>query len=326
MEAKIDYVRVSFKTHDVKMIMKEVLHLREEYFYEKQSGRYGYIGTWIMDFIQVYFSADHDDRGVLIEMSGQGCREFEAILECRKKTWIDFFQDCIAHKGNFTRIDLAIDDRMKNLNIRTLFNKMQKGECISKFRKFDFTGSADMVTGESLGTTIYFGSKKSAVYFCFYEKNFEQAQKLKVSVDEIGDWNRYELRLKDDRAAIAVQELLAHGDLMYIAKSIINHYIRFVNIKAGIVREKAKSNPKWLRFVDKVGKLRLAVEPKKEFYEKTEGWLEASCSPSMKMVYEMDKVMGTSHLSDMVLNASMSEKQEKMLEVKLAETADLIYW
>ncbi|EAE8754633.1 Replication initiation factor [Listeria monocytogenes] len=44
----------------------------------------------------------------------------------------------------------------------------------------------------------------------------------------------------------------------------------------------------------------------------------------MKMVLEGDKVLGTADLSDMVLNAEMSKKQEKMLEVMLMNVSDLV--
>ncbi|MGY5190472.1 UNVERIFIED_CONTAM: replication initiation factor domain-containing protein, partial [Bacillus amyloliquefaciens DSM 7 = ATCC 23350] len=79
--------------------------------------------------------------------SGQGCRQFESFLDCRKKTWFDFFQDCIQHGGSFTRLDLAIDDKKTYFSIPELLKKAQKGECISRFRKFDFNGSFDLSDG-----------------------------------------------------------------------------------------------------------------------------------------------------------------------------------
>lgn len=88
----VDYIRVSFKTHDVDRIIEEVLHLSKDFMTEKQSGFYGYVGTYELDYIKVFYSAPDDNRGVLIEMSGQGCRQFESFLECRKKTWYDFFK------------------------------------------------------------------------------------------------------------------------------------------------------------------------------------------------------------------------------------------
>ncbi|GAA0414771.1 hypothetical protein GCM10008934_02040 [Virgibacillus salarius] len=40
------------------------------------------------------------------------------------------------------------------------------------------TVSYSIEDGSTGGTTIYFGSKKSEVYLCFYEKNYEQALKV----------------------------------------------------------------------------------------------------------------------------------------------------
>lgn len=81
----VDYIRVSFKTHDVDRIIEEVLHLSKDFMTEKQSGFYGYVGTYELDYVKVFYSAPDDNRGVLIEMSGQGCRQFESFLECGRK-------------------------------------------------------------------------------------------------------------------------------------------------------------------------------------------------------------------------------------------------
>lgn len=66
----------------------------------------------------------------------------------------------------------------------------------SCFLKSNFNGSFDQSDGITGGTTINFGSKKSEAYLCFYEKNYEQAEKYNIPLEELGDWNRYEMQLK----------------------------------------------------------------------------------------------------------------------------------
>ncbi|MEC0490207.1 replication initiation factor domain-containing protein [Bacillus licheniformis] len=319
----VDYVRVTFKTHDMDHILENVVHLRKEYMTEKSSGFYGYIGTFELDQIKVFYSAPNDNRGILVEMSGKGCRQFESFLKCRKKTWFDFFQDCLDNKGTFTRLDLAIDDKKTYFSIPEMLKKVQKGECISKFRKSDFNGSFDLADGGLGGTTIYFGSKKSEVYLCFYEKNYEQSEKYSIPLEEIGEWNRYELRLKNDRAQVAVKALIAQKNLTYIALKIINNYIRFVD-SSEKERRYWETSPFWEEFIGDVGKLSLYTKPESDFYRKSRNWLQNSCAPTMKMVLEADKHLGSTDLSDMILNAELSERQEKMLEVYLAEIADMV--
>ncbi|KQL56966.1 MULTISPECIES: replication initiation factor domain-containing protein [Bacillaceae] len=324
LTAMVDYLRVSFKTHDVNFILEHIVHLKKAYMQEKESGFYGYIGTYQLDHIKVFYSKEGDNRGVLVEMSGQGCRQFESFLDARKKTWFDFFKDCINHGGKFSRFDLAIDDQETYFEIPMLLEKVKKGEAISRFRKSDFNGSLDIADGSNGGTTLYFGSKKSEAYLCFYEKNHEQADKYNIPLEDLGDWNRYELRLKNDRAQGAVQSLIQSQDLLDIAMQIINNYIRFVDADEDASREKWKTSGFWKVFIGDVGKLSLFMQPEDEFYEKSRRWLQNSCAPTMKMVLEADQVLGRQDLSDMVVNAELSDKQEKMLDVLLASPQDMV--
>ena len=54
-------------------------------------------------------------------------------------------------------------------------------------------------------------------------------QKLGIPIEEAPIKNRFEIRLKDERAYYAVRELLTHYDAEQTAFSIINHYVRFVD-------------------------------------------------------------------------------------------------
>ncbi|EAC9043126.1 replication initiation factor domain-containing protein [Listeria monocytogenes] len=324
LTALLDYIRVSFKTHDVDLIIESILHLKKEYMLEKEYGMYGYIGTFELDNIKVYYSAPDDNRGILIEMSGQGCRQFEAFLKVRRKTWFDFFNDCDSLDGKYTRFDLAIDDFKTRLSIPTLLKKAQKGECVSRFDVSDFNGGIDLNTGEQRGTTMYFGSKKSELYMCFYQKNYEQAKKLKIRVEDIGLWNRYEIRMKNDRAQEFVKNATRQKNMNKIGLQVIHNYIRFTDSEKGVKKENWKVNKKWLNFIGDIQKLSLYVKPSDEFFQKSKRWLAHSAAPTMRMVLEGDKILGTSDLSDMVVNAEMSRKQEKMLEVMLMDVSDLV--
>ncbi|KIL13580.1 replication initiation factor domain-containing protein [Bacillus pumilus] len=319
----VDYIRVSFKTHDVDDIIENILHISKDFMTEKQTGFYGYVGTWEMDMIKVFYSAEGDDRGTLVEFSGKGCRQFESFLDCRKKTWFDFFQECLDRKGKFTRLDLAIDDKKTYFSIPELLQKAQQGECISRFRKSDYNGSFSLNDGLLGGTTMYFGSKKSEAYLCFYQKGHEQAEKYNIPYEEIEDWNRYEIRLKNDRAQTAVCELIKERDLTYIALQIINNYIKFVDPTE---RERRfwEQSEFWSRFVGDVGKLSLYMKPENDFYEKSRNWLKNSCAPTMKMILEADKALGENDLSDMILNAKLQDKHEKMLETFLTPIHEMV--
>lgn len=320
----VDYIRVTFKTNDVDSILENVVHLNKDFMKQEFYGFYGYVGMFQMDYIKVFYSAPNDNRGICVEMSGQGCRQFEAFLNCRKKTWFDFFQDCLNNEGSFTRLDVAIDDRKTYFSIPELLKKAMNGECISRFRKSDYNGSFDLNEGLNGGTTIYFGSKKSEAYLCFYEKNYEQSEKYNIPLDEIGDWNRYEIRLKNARAQEAIKALLKQQDLTHMALRIVSNYVRFVDRNEEVNRESWKTSAFWSDFIGDIAKLSLYVKPSADFYLKSKNWLQSSCAPTMKMVLKADEILFSNQLSDMILNAELSEKQEKMLSVYLADINEMV--
>ncbi|WBX82317.1 replication initiation factor domain-containing protein [Virgibacillus salarius] len=59
-----------------------------------------------------------------------------------------------------------------------------------------------MEDGSTGGTTIYFGSKKIGNIFVLLRKKLEQAEKYNKPLEDFPEWNRYELRLKNDRAPL----------------------------------------------------------------------------------------------------------------------------
>lgn len=74
---------------------------------------------------------------------------------------------------------------------------MTISECISKFHSFKNYGSGELVKHNEadkggMGHTLDIGSFSSEVYFCCYEKNYEQYAKLGIPIDEVPIKNRLE--------------------------------------------------------------------------------------------------------------------------------------
>ena len=59
--------------------------------------------------IFIYTSAD-EEKGVLLELKGRGCRQFESYLLAQQRSWYDFLMDALIDGGVMKRIDLAIND------------------------------------------------------------------------------------------------------------------------------------------------------------------------------------------------------------------------
>lgn len=61
--------------------------------------------------------------------------------------------------------------------------------------------------------------------------------------------NRFEIRLKNERAYYAVQELLTNYDAEQTAFSIINQYIRFADKEPDKRKSDWKTNARWSWFI-----------------------------------------------------------------------------
>lgn len=325
LTAMIDYLRVSFKTHNVDMVLTDILHLKKEFMQHKDAGFYGYIGTYQLDSIKVFYSQADDNRGTLIELSGAGCRQYETFLRARKIDWFDFFEDCKAHGGKFPRLDIAIDDRKTYFEIPSLLEKLRDGEAISKFKKIEYNGSMTIETSVMGGTTIYFGSKKhSEVYFCFYEKNYEQAEKYNQDVDEVGNWNRYELRFKNDRANVVISELIKYKRMLPVAKGVLKYYLRFVEKGTSEYRETWKTSHFWEVFLNDVEKLKIFRKPQDDFYLKSRNWYLNQASATRKMIKMAEDTLGSNELEKFEDDVELNDKQMHMLKVYLTSVEEMV--
>ena len=114
----------------------EVLH--EDY------GHYSYTEHYSLGDIFIYTSAD-EEKGVLLELKGRGCRQFESYLLAQQRSWYDFLMDALIDGGVMKRIDLAINDHTGILDIPELAEKCRKREYIGKSRSYKFYQSGELI-------------------------------------------------------------------------------------------------------------------------------------------------------------------------------------
>ena len=322
-----DYVRIRFPTTNARKIIQEVLHLNFDYMLHEDYAFYSYQEQYVMGDIVVMVSQE-EDKGILIEMKGRGCRQFETFLLAQKRSWYDFFETSLKLGGVMKRLDLAINDRAGLLNIPYLTKKCQNEECISLFRTFKSYRSGELLKADEkdgMGNTLYIGSLKSEVYFCLYEKDYEQYTKLGIPLDQTETKNRFEIRLKNERAYHAIMDLMKGRSIESTTFSIITRYMRIADKVQGKRRTNWPLNEKWGRFVGRNRKeIQLTSEPKPYTIERTYNWLGRQVAPTLKMTIELDRIRGTSFISDMVLNAELSERHKKILEQQSMAIENLI--
>lgn len=323
----IDYVRIRFPTTDVKHIVNDILKLKFEYMIHEEYGFYSYSEHYVIGNIFVLVSQDIE-KGVLIELKGQGCRQFENLLLAQHRSWYDFLLDALADGGVMKRLDLAINDMVGILDIKELTEKCNNEECISVFRSFKSYRSGELVRKHEkigMGNTLYIGSLKSEVYFCIYEKDYEQYIKLDIPIDEVKIKNRFEIRLKNDRAYHATVDLLANRDAEKTAFSIINRYIRFVDRSNTISRSKWKMNDNWNYFIGEGReRLKLTTDPEPYNIHKTLNWISRQVAPTLKAIKRLDTLNGTNIVDDLIKGAQLTERHKKIIQQNSSSIEEII--
>lgn len=321
-----DYMRVRFPTHDAKAVITKILGLTPEHLIFEEHGFYGYSAMYIFSNIQVMVAPVGSNLGTLVEMKGQGCREFEGILLSHGENWYDYFLRVDEAGGIFKRVDIAINDMVGLLNIPELVDKCLNNECISVMRSFQGLQSGKLVDLDEAGrgNTLYVGTMKSDVYFCIYEKAAEQAAKCGISIADTPIINRFEIRLKNERAIKAIENMLITRDAEKVAFGIITRYMRFVDVVPDKSRLKWPLNEPWAYFIGKGRQpIRLTTDPKPFDLNKTKAWLQKQVMPTLKVIKEIDNYFGTTDLQLMIKDAELTNKHLKLIEQQTVGSEEL---
>jgi len=324
LEVIFDYCRIRFKTNDARHVIEDIMGIKLRHMAFEERGLYGYASKYFFGNIMVLLSPD-EELGTLLELRGQGCREFSTVLEGRNKSWYEFMLSCEKEEAIFKRIDIAINDKVGMLDVPELMRKCNDDEVITEFQKQDMHASVGGLKGEKvgMGNTLYLGSTKSEIYFCIYEKDKEQYIKKGIALEDAEVKNRFEIRLKNERATYAMQDFIDHNDIEKTAFEIINKYVCFIVSKSEMqeiedIRKYGERcyepTDEWWRFIGgKRGKLKLTAKAEPYSIDKTLSWIHRQVAPSLKMGLELDAVNGTSFINDMVEQAELNDRHKKIL-------------
>ncbi len=315
-----DYVRIRFPTTDAEGIVENVLGIKVKYMIREGHAFYSYSWQYVLGDIAVMFSED-EKLGTLLELHGKGCRQFEMYLEAQNRTWYDFFTMAKGYGGVAKRIDIAIDDRVGWLNVAALAEKCANEEIITLFRSWRTYQSGAMIRAhedepELMGCTLYLGTMKSDIYFCIYEKNYEQYVKNGTPLEETETKNRFEIRLKNDRAEHMLDDLLEHEEagIGETAFAIINHYVRF--LKADVLKPKRdwRLDEKWERFIGEGRRnIKLTTAPEPYTLERSLNWLARQVAPTLKMVKMLDKAQAHEDRVELMIERAKLGKNHELV-------------
>lgn len=331
LEILFDYVRIRFPTMDEEHIMEDVLGIRMKYTILEQHAFYGYSMQYIAAGEIVLMVSEDEKKGCLLELKGKGCRVFEIFLRAQNRTWLDFFRMVEEEHGVLKRIDFAINDRAGWLDIPYLAEKCRREEYMTIFKSYRNYQSGELIhareeDADLMGNTLYLGSLKSEIYFCIYEKDYEQYVKTGKPVEDADVKNRFEIRLKDDRAKHAVEDLLEHEDAGKTVFGIINRYVCFLTPCEKGDRRSWEVDALWQRFIgEEERKLKLTDKPEPYTLERTLNWIVRQVAPSFKMLTLLSEIRGEENILEKIIDeAKLSPQHEKILEQQKAAIKDML--
>ena len=332
LRAQIDYLRLSFpRLKDLDDFCMNFLHCPLSEFTEQETRLMNYTHLWQRGNIWIFDKTITNDYQVCLQLSGQGCREMEVILEHKGITWQIFLQNILYSYEDVRvkRLDIALDELYKGYGhedqqvlIPDLIKKLHANEIVlDTLKKWNITGGGSFTDNEDMeanhGLSIYFGSRQSQLYFNFYEKRYEIARMENISLDEsleiFGIWNRYELRFSDQKAQGVVEEYIAGVDLGEIARGIINKEIQVYD---GINQFGAyKPDEKWQRLFGGVEPLKLSTNPQPYSIERTIRWLTYQVANSLALVSEADKILQTEYMKMIKNSGEITDRGKAMLKL-----------
>lgn len=206
----------------------ELLKIPKDEFKDMPRGLYSYTKQKAAGDIRILYEGN-SDMGIHIQLSGQGCRQYETYYEA---DWLALFGRIDAAGGKWARLDIAVDDIRYNdsppyFRLRQLIAKVKRNECKSKFKTARRVETLEIGGGKSKGQTIYFGSSQSDIQVRAYEKDLERLNAGKELEQNLTAWNRVEIQMCDERAENAILAILTGFPPGEIAFGILSHYMDF---------------------------------------------------------------------------------------------------
>lgn len=256
-----------------------ILRIDKSSFTPLETGAMGYSKTFILGHISVYYDGSVN-MGCHVEISGQGCREYES----EGIPWWQLVSSVFECGGKFTRIDLALDDFDKRLKLTTMEAKIRRGSVSSIFKKARSLKEYLIEDGSYTGKTLYFGSSTSRVQIRVYDKTLEQVSKGKEDVPD--NWVRIEMQCRNERAqSIATYLIFDEGkDLGTLYKQFLSHYLNFLIRRSDSNKRRWPVCEWWTSFLDHLPGLKLTTCPKPRTIETITRWINSQVSPSLALL------------------------------------------
>ena len=232
-----DWLSFSSKVHNVEQV-KRLLGL-VDILYQNIYGFYGYNHRITYEGVSILYDGHSPEMGVMLDMSGQGCRTFETL---GNGDWESLF--ALIKSGheqklmNISRLDVAYDDHKGILDIAKICRDTESGYYISRTRNFK-------VINSNKGKTIAHGSKSSSVFIRIYDKARERGH------TDGRHWVRFEIQLRKGNALGFIRN---EADIGRKFLGVVSHYLRYVvPIESDTNSRRWPDADYWQKFIQSAG-------------------------------------------------------------------------
>lgn len=217
---------------------------------QKTGSRLKYGHRLAFDGISVHYTEDSDNRpnkGVCLEMSGQGCRDFETF---GKNDWVALFTDIAEMHGTITRLDVAYDDFTGVLPLDIIADMAKVGLFTARSKAYEVHYSYKQ--RDKCGLTVSHGSRTSDTFIRIYDKRAERN-----AWDELEHWVRCEIQMRKNCAQGFLDRLEELGSLGAAFTGVLQNYLTYRCKTSDSNLSRSPAAPWWQRFVKDAEALRI---------------------------------------------------------------------
>lgn len=266
--------------------VQRLLGIPSDDFCDMPKGANGYKSGVICGNICILYDGK-PGMGAHVNMTGQGCRQYEGRFG---DEWKALFKRVFDAGGHFSRQDVALDDYRGRITLHQIKDKAMKHEIRTLFGRTNEDGSRRpcLITiepdfcsapGVNDGLTVSFGKRGNGVYLRIYDKGVKEGVKY--------PWLRSELELRDERADEMAKKIVNGDDIELgkLAAGVLKTYVNFIDPSATDTNTARWAiSPWWLEFLGGVERIRLTVKPAVKTIDDTKEFLEEQAATSLAMM------------------------------------------
>lgn len=228
MENCIIFDWLTFSSKDISVAFAEKLLGLQDCNWDTQlpsSLRYAYrnqVGGisihWTPDDWEQLHPGIKRNEGLCVEMSGQGCREFETY---GRGDFPGLIQDICLIGCHIARLDLAYDDFEGKIDICQVARQATDLHFTSRMSKREVIRSVPDLNPDHDGLTITHGSRSSNIMIRIYDKRCERQRY------ELDHWIRCEIQFRHDDAdgvALRLNQGVTVGNLF---SGVLRQYLNY---------------------------------------------------------------------------------------------------